>query len=167
MNGLSLTNWEMLSRPKQAQSPSRNLDLGSEKGTFFFFFFCITWDVLFCLKIRARLEPRFKPNFQTINSNFLEKTVYLKVGKKKKKKVWKAGLNLGSKQRTSERAYGISWSCAHSKQTPFTWAHCWSLPLLLRVLRSFIREELLLHIPLPPIFCLLHRRSWICRHICP
>lgn len=45
-------------------------------GERYVFFFCITWNVLFCLKIRARLAPRFKPTFQTINSNFWEKTVY-------------------------------------------------------------------------------------------
>lgn len=53
------------------------------------------------------------------------------------------------------------------QQTPFARARRWSLPLLLWMLRSFIREEWLLYLPIPPIIRLFHCRCWLRRYICP
>lgn len=50
------------------------------------------------------------------------------------------------------------------EQTPCSWALCWSVPLLLRLLRSQLRKESILHLPLPTIVRVLHRRGRLRRY---
>lgn len=52
-------------------------------------------------------------------------------------------------------------------QTPFVRAWSWSLPILLWLLRCFLWEKPLLHIPLHPSNRLFHHGVWVRWHLCP
>jgi len=52
-------------------------------------------------------------------------------------------------------------------QITFARTLCWSLSLLLWMLWFCLWKEQILHIPLPPIHCLLHCRIWLHWHLCP
>lgn len=52
------------------------------------------------------------------------------------------------------------------EQTPYAWAYCWSLPLLLWLLWPCSWKEWLLHISFPPSYGIFHCRCWLCWYIC-